>query len=183
MRTIHLKSVHLKSAVAAVALFAAVGTASALVTFDPENGEGFVGKGDVQLAFGWNNSALQENANGVTFQYAAIDEYEAVCEFTTGPAHSRTTHTITETELTSVAGAPDGDPRKVKGQQQFTGFDLEGFEEDPVIIGDLPIEGDQCKPAASQQPSEWLSVELVSSTGQLKACHNSICVVIWSTPL
>src|SRR3990170_2451923 len=32
-----------------------VGTALAAVIFDPVTGEGFVGKGDVQLVFGWNN--------------------------------------------------------------------------------------------------------------------------------
>jgi hypothetical protein len=32
------------------------------VTFNETNGTGFVGKGDVQVAFGWNNKQLQTNA-------------------------------------------------------------------------------------------------------------------------
>ena len=30
-------------------------------------GQGFVGKGEVQSAFGWNNAKMQANQNGVTF--------------------------------------------------------------------------------------------------------------------
>lgn len=44
-----------------------VASALAAVTFDASTGTGFVGKGDVQLAFGWNNKQLQANAAGVTF--------------------------------------------------------------------------------------------------------------------
>jgi hypothetical protein len=36
--------------------------ALAAVTFNPMTGEGFVGKGDVQLIYGWNNQQLQLNA-------------------------------------------------------------------------------------------------------------------------
>jgi hypothetical protein len=40
--------------------------ASASVAVD-SSGNGFVGKGDVQVAFGWNNKQLQDNAKNVTF--------------------------------------------------------------------------------------------------------------------
>jgi hypothetical protein len=178
-----MRIVHLKSAAAAIAFCVMVGTASAAVDFDPATGTGFVGKGDVQLAFGWNNKALQSNASAVTFVYEAVDTYEAECEFYTGPERNRTRHTATETEKTSVAGVPDADPRLKAGQQQFTGFILSGFEGDPSIIGDLPVVGESCKTGAGNQPSQWLSVELQSSTGGLQACHSSNCVVIWSAPL
>jgi hypothetical protein len=38
---------------------ATAGAAFAAITFNPDDGTGFVGKGDVQEAFGWNNHALQ----------------------------------------------------------------------------------------------------------------------------
>jgi hypothetical protein len=41
--------------------------ANAAVTFNDTTGTGFVGKGDVQVAFGWNNKQLQTNATGVSF--------------------------------------------------------------------------------------------------------------------
>jgi hypothetical protein len=52
---------------ALVASLALAGTASAAVTFNSSTGTGFVGKGDVQIAYGWNNTSLQKNATGVTF--------------------------------------------------------------------------------------------------------------------
>ena len=44
---------------------ASAGPASAY-TMDAA-GQGFVGKGEVQSAFGWNNAKMQANQNGVTF--------------------------------------------------------------------------------------------------------------------
>jgi hypothetical protein len=41
--------------------------ASASVTFDPLTGNGFVGKGDVQTAFGWSNATMQTNHTSITF--------------------------------------------------------------------------------------------------------------------
>lgn len=45
--------------------------AGAAVTFDGSTGTGFVGKGDVQTAFGWNDAKLQARAAGVTFSTSA----------------------------------------------------------------------------------------------------------------
>lgn len=55
------------AAVSSVGMLAMGGTAAAAVTYDPATGHGFVGKGEVQIAYGWNNSALQKNAKDVTF--------------------------------------------------------------------------------------------------------------------
>ncbi len=80
----------------------------ASVTFDPTTGAGFVGKGDVQTAFGWNNQALQANAADVTFSYNAVDTYSATCSWITGvglPASRRTTSTFRGT-LLSTAMSP-----------------------------------------------------------------------------
>ena len=51
------------------AALAVPSVASAGVQYDAATGKGFVGKGDVQTAFGWNNGDLQKNAAGVTFKY------------------------------------------------------------------------------------------------------------------
>ena len=54
-------------AAAAAITIPLVGTAAhASVTVD-EAGKGFVGKGKVQTAFGWNNATTQKNQTGVTF--------------------------------------------------------------------------------------------------------------------
>ncbi len=51
-----------------VAILLTVTVAFAAVTFDPATGTGFVGKGDVQLIYGWNNKQLQDNAANVQFR-------------------------------------------------------------------------------------------------------------------
>jgi hypothetical protein len=55
-------------AIVAIAALAVPAAASASVTVDPVTGIGFVGKGEVQTAFGWNNDVLQKNAFNVTFK-------------------------------------------------------------------------------------------------------------------
>jgi opacity protein-like surface antigen len=55
-----------KMLLAAGIALATISTAAvAAVTFDPATGTGFVGKGDIQLAFGWNNKAAQDNATAL----------------------------------------------------------------------------------------------------------------------
>lgn len=62
-----LRKIAVSTATAAVAVSLAAAPAMAAVTFDPATGKGFVGKGDVQLALGWNNSQLQQNAGSLLF--------------------------------------------------------------------------------------------------------------------
>lgn len=115
--------------------------AMAAVTFDPETGTGFVGKGDVQDAFGWNNKALQDNANLVTFTYITTDKYVVTETWATGNPDnpkSLNSHEVTVKKTVSVNGVVNGDPRQVKGQNQFTGFDLNGFIGTPDKTGDVP---------------------------------------------
>jgi len=81
-RTISLKSTKRISAavgttVAATLMLAPA--ASAAVTFNETNGTGFVGKGDVQVAFGWNNKQLQTNAKDVSFSFTQ-DATQAVTQ-------------------------------------------------------------------------------------------------------
>jgi hypothetical protein len=163
------------SALALVALAIPV-AASASVTVN-SNGTGFVGKGNVQTAFGWNNAALQANASGTTFSFsqpisqsvsqaATQDAKMAVtqsvdrtlsCTVTTGGIKNpkvfhnygtRSGERVGERSGTregsrsgiktgSIKSALNGDPRQVKGQQQFTGFNLHGFIGDPLTtLGD-----------------------------------------------
>jgi Spy/CpxP family protein refolding chaperone len=48
-----------KMTLMAIALLSISIATFAAVTFNPSTGIGFVGKGDVQNAFGWNNADLQ----------------------------------------------------------------------------------------------------------------------------
>ena len=113
----------------------------ASVTFDPATGTGFVGKGDVQLAYGWNNAQLQANATSVTFTYVTTDTYEVVNAWATGNADnpvSLNSHIQTVTTTVGVNAVVDNDPRQMKGQKQFTGFILKGFGT-TVVDGTVPV--------------------------------------------
>ena len=68
--------------------------ASAAVTFNETNGTGFVGKGDVQVAFGWNNKQLQTNATGVSFSFTQ-DATQAVTQAASQTASQTTSQSFT----------------------------------------------------------------------------------------
>ncbi|HVM53172.1 MAG TPA: hypothetical protein VM262_08240 [Acidimicrobiales bacterium] len=98
------------------------GIAGAAVTFDPDAGSGFVGKGDVQLALGWNNKTLQDNAASVQFRFGGeeITEVSWVCTNTNNEntqERARTTTNDTQGVVASVA----------RERNQVTGFHLTGY--------------------------------------------------------
>lgn len=128
--------------------------ASATATFDPDSGSGFVGKGDVQVPFGWNNDQLQKNAAGVDFVYTDSTTYDVTCEqkttetFTTGPAHNRRTHTrpvvVTDVydEATAISYDTATSTRK-NAKGAVNGFFLSGKH---LVASDgLPAAGDVCE--------------------------------------
>lgn len=103
------------------------GITSAAVTFDAETGIGFVGKGDVQLVYGWNNKQLQDNASFVDFRVQSSEVSEVSWECTNSnndkvQERARTTTTTLEGVFATVA--------RVKNQ--VTGFNLAGYEGDEV---------------------------------------------------
>ena len=150
----------------AVFVLAFAGVASATVTFNPATGTGFVGKGDVQLAFGWNNQALQANASGVTFTYNATDTYSATCSFVTGAGtRGEQTHNVDIPRHTSVNSAIQYDARTHK---QIDGFNLTGLGA-TTTDGTVPVVGEACvaNDGGVNQNGTWSAVTLVSSTGGL----------------
>jgi hypothetical protein len=98
---------------------------AAAVTFDPDTGEGFVGKGDVQLVFGWNNKQLQDNAEDVEFRVDLVSETTWTCSRTEPQEQIRNRHRTTTTQgvLAHVE----------RLRNQITGFVLMGFDGDPIV--------------------------------------------------
>lgn len=132
-----------------------VATATASVTLNSD-GSGFVGKGDVQAAFGWTNAKLQQNAGGVTFstaQAVSQDFTQALTQTATqamsetvsctitvgGEKHPVTFYrdgtragTQTGTETGSRTGTKTGTINGTVAfdprlKNQITGFNLTGF--------------------------------------------------------
>lgn len=123
----------LKPKVTSAGVFAAAAAAAVLtarpalatVTFDPATGTGFVGKGDVQTAFDWNNQQLQSKAAGVTLAYDTTTHYSATCEWVTGAGtKGQKTHDITLSRHSGVNSTVAYDARV---KTQITGVTLKGF--------------------------------------------------------
>jgi hypothetical protein len=157
------------------ALVFATAIASASVTFDPATGTGFVGKGDVQLAYGWNNKQLQDNAGGVTFTYQAQEQYKYDCTFTVevGRDKVREPRTQNRGKDTSVNASVAFDARKM---QQITGFILSPGTT-TTTSGEVPVDGGSC-PGGQFNDGAISNVELVSSTGGLYVNHAGVAVLL-----
>jgi len=152
-----------KMLLAAGAALAVVSTAAFAAVAVDDTGHGFVGKGDVQLAFGWNNAQLQRNASGVTFTYEQSTEYTAVCTFVTGEGtRGERTHNIPHTTLTGISATVAYDART---RNQITGFLLNGFSGTPTTIGgEVPVVGGAC-PGNEGHDGTWTSVTPGLPTG------------------
>lgn len=119
-----------KAVLTAGAVLALGGAAFAAVIFDPTTGEGFVGKGDVQLTFGWNNKALQDNANTVRFQ--VVSEVVTEVSWTCTNSNNDNEQVRQQTTTTTIEGLVESVARE---RRQVTGFILEGYDGDPVDGG------------------------------------------------
>jgi hypothetical protein len=135
-----MRKLYLAMGLALVAMLVAAGAVFAAVTFDPATGKGFVGKGDVQLAFGWNNQQLQQNASQVTFSSTTVSERSWICDRDVGPqTQERARTTTTEALLSKIA----------RERNQITGFILQG--PDP---NSTPTESTEGPPLGSC-PTGW----------------------------
>jgi hypothetical protein len=171
------KSVIFAAASAAFAASLALASpAAAAVTFDSATGTGFVGKGDVQLAFNWNNAGLQKNASGVSFNYSSTDSYEAVCTFTTGEGtRGERIHNIEHKKSTGVSSTITYDARV---RNQITGFNLTGLGTTTTTGGEVPVVGAAC-PGNPGTDGTWSSVALTGSTGGLFAVYGTTSVQLF----
>jgi hypothetical protein len=162
----------------AVVLSMLSGLTMAAVDFNQSTGVGFVGKGDVQLAFGWNNNQLQTNASGVSFAYKAVDTYTATCEWTTGTGtRGERTHNVEHSKKTTVNSNIAYDARM---RNQITGFNLTGAG-GTTTTGTIPAVGGAC-PGNQGTSGTWTSVAQTGSVASLFTIYNNVEVKIWGYP-
>lgn len=163
--------------VVSAALIAVASTAYAAVNFDGSTGTGFVGKGDVQLAFGWNNAALQKNAGGVTFTYDVKDTYDVECYWETETGNGKIiVHDVTIPKQVKINSTVAFDARV---KNQITGFNLTGFGA-ITTTGTVPAVGDACP---GNNPGLVTGATLTGSTGGLYVNYGGIAVAMPNTPL
>ncbi len=164
---------------AAAAATALISTAAfASVSFNSSTGTGFVGKGDIQVLYGWNNAQLQSKAGGVSFAYDARDTYDVTCEWDTGN-HNIVHHIVDHPTHTNITSSIAYDPRQVKGQKQITGFNLNGFGT-TTSQGNVPEVGGSCPNGNS---GIITAVELVSSVGGLTVTYGGVTYPLPNTPV
>lgn len=161
-----------KMMIAAAAALATVSTAAlAIVTFDYGSGTGFVGKGDVQLKYGWNDQALQSKAGGVSFFVAKQEEYKFDCTFTVEVGREKVREPRTQNRGSTVAvnSSISFETRK-NAQSKITGFTLIGLGAETSSDGAVPVEGGRC-PGGQFNDGVISDVELNSSEGGLFVKH------------
>ncbi len=144
-------------------------SSQALVTFDITDGTGFVGKGDVQSVFGWNNADLQANADSLTFVYESETAFDVICQWTTGPDHNKMTHRTTQRKSAAVSGAVAYEPRR---QMQVSGFHLSGFDGSlEESGGPVPKVGDPCPGFPGNEKAVAYVIPVEGAQGGLYVIH------------
>jgi hypothetical protein len=107
----------------------------------------------------------------VTFTYEAIETFEVTIEFDTGnPDQPQSVHhhIVTQNKSAGVAGALASEARRTG---QYTGWNLLGFDGEPVVEGDdVPVVGDSCP--NGNLGCVVTAVTPLSSTGGLYAHWN-----------
>ena len=172
-----LRKLSLALGIATVTALGGASAASAAVTFDPATGNGFVGKGDVQYTYNWNNARLQANAASVDFQYQSMQDYEVTCEFDTlqgRVTERRTVHHVTTKELNTSVSRDIGTVTRKNPQGDVNGFSLTGIESSSERGEPVPAIGDECKFGAGNSFNDAITaVELVRDAGGLLVKYGS----------
>ena len=167
--------------IAGAITISSIGSANATATYDPDAQTGFVGKGDVQLAFGWNNKQLQlqSNASAVDFVHENVTEYDVTCdahvtETFTNPAGRPVTRRIKVTNIVSSDTAVSYDSKtatKTNPNGAIVGFNISGIDR-VLEAQSAPAVGDTC-PMDDGTQGKVSAVEKASSSDTLYATHSS----------
>jgi hypothetical protein len=134
-----MKSRLLVGLIAGMIALAAIAVASATVTFDPSNGKGFVGKGDIQLPWGWNNQKMQTEAKNLAFTYVTSDTYTVTEVWATGNPDKPWSLASHETTVTHTTGVNDTIAYDARTHKQVDGFNLTGFSSTSGGSGVVPV--------------------------------------------
>lgn len=153
-----------------VATALAVGSiAGAAVDFDPATGTGFSGKGDVQLAFGWNNKQLNTNASDVSFRYveSTVKVQDCVHRY-----RGTITRRVEDVETTRGVSSAIGYEVRNNKKGDITGFHLTGLgTSSSLSSGGCEVDEQPNGPAQE------------TTVAELQAVHSGVAVGIWTPPV
>lgn len=172
----------LKKSLVALALAGMATAAWAIVTFDPNTGSGFVGKGDVCTALGISNC---KNPPAVYFTYSSSTQYTQECEKDNGRQTISNTFQRRRTVNSAVTANVRNQGGNASGSSsQNEGYILTGFGGDltPPLLGTdgLPI----IPPTGNLCPVFWTAVSGITAVSLGSALSVSLTgdggTVIWS---
>lgn len=140
------------------ALAAAAAAAMATVSYDA-NGVGWVGKGDVQVPFGWNDATMQRNHAAVKFEFIISTSYVATCTFMTGEGTpGERIHDVDHKKKIDVKSVADDLDRIQKTKTaKFTGWFLRGWGTVSESGDPIPVVGGPC-PGNAGHEGLWSAV-------------------------
>jgi hypothetical protein len=116
---------HFRKSLVVLAVALGASATWAEVSINAAGGFGWVGKGDVQQAYGWNNKTLQTNAQGVSFEVKEHQKLTIVCEIEKELGKVVEVR-YPELNITrNVISTTDSDPRQ--NNSRFTGYRLNGY--------------------------------------------------------
>jgi hypothetical protein len=127
------RKINVRTLATAVAALSVSFAAHGAVNVD-EEGVGFVGKGDVQSIYDWNNSMLQANAHLVRFKFSSTGTVSWTCEGVNAAGTTVTTDVRNEDIGTNAYIAFDARKNRTG---QITGFILQGFEGNATTRNDI----------------------------------------------
>jgi hypothetical protein len=132
-----------------------IGVMSYAAVVVDEDGVGFVGKGDVQRVYGWNNHDLQDYAHLLQFRFVSASETTWECEeWQNHQNHGIRKLGNVEYEVSLAASNIAYDARKNK-KGQITGFNLNGFKGTHTeTVGDN-LEPGTCPPDTGGNNPKW----------------------------
>ena len=168
----------LKQLLAGLAL-AVFGTAAMATWWLNADGTGFVGKGDVQVLYGWNNKQLQTNAPGVTFTYNTVTAYTITCEWWTGPTNNRKVHQVDHKRSAGILSSLAYEARKNSNGKDgdITGFFLRGWGSITEDSGDVPAIGAAC-PGEPGTGAIVIAVDVTSTSGGLYVTFGGVTYLL-----
>jgi opacity protein-like surface antigen len=147
-------------AIAATAVLAiSTATAAGAYTLDEAASTGWVGKGEVQTAFGWNNAQLQQRGKDVTFSYGSEDSYQITCQWEAGKSGNIQTR-VRERAVTVALDVTGVDRKNPQGS--INGYFLT-LGEEVATGGDVPAIGGTCQ--AEGNDGQITEVTPLGSTG------------------
>lgn len=155
---------------AALALVSTAAFASVTLTVDGDTATGFVGKGDVQSAFGFNNGQMQPLVNNVTFTFSDHLTVSWTCSWVTGEGtRGEQTHVQDVDRSGTLSAVFTGPSRKNGNDTQGTGWILTGSVHTTGSInglhGELPVDGETCQGDSLEGPNGTISNSTITEGG------------------